>query len=44
MTNLAILAQVILALGIMNVWVIRRNRPTPYRPEGARDIEEEFAR
>lgn len=44
MTNLAILAQVILALGIFNVWVIRRNRPTPYRPDGALDIEEEFAR
>lgn len=44
MTNLAILAQLIIALGIINVWVIRRNRPTPYRPDGASDIREEFAR
>ena len=44
MTTLAIVAQVIIALGIANVWIIRRNRPTPYRPEGARDIREEFAR
>ena len=44
MANLAILAQIIIALGIINVWIIRRNRPTPYRPDGASDIREEFAR
>ena len=43
MSSLAILLQVIIALGIINVWVLRRDRPTNYRPEGASNISEEFS-
>ena len=44
MSSLAIVLQIIIALGIVNVWVIRRDRKTGYRPEGASSIAEEFAR
>lgn len=44
MSTLATIAQVVIALGIVNVWLIRRNRPTPYRPDGAGNMEEEFER
>ena len=44
MPTLAVLAQIVIALGILNVWIVRRNRPTAYRPEGARSIREEFDR
>jgi uncharacterized membrane protein YphA (DoxX/SURF4 family) len=42
--SIAIACQIVIALGIFNVWIVRRNRPTPYRPEGAVGIEEEFER
>lgn len=42
MSMIAVLAQVTIALGILNVWIVRRNRPTPYRPDGAGSIREEF--
>ena len=44
MSNFAIALQLIIALGIVNVWVIRRDRATGFRPEGAANISEEFAR
>lgn len=44
MSTLAIACQIIVALGIFNVWLVRRDRPTPYRPEGAGNIKEEFRR
>jgi uncharacterized membrane protein YphA (DoxX/SURF4 family) len=44
MSSIAIACQVVIALGIFNVWIVRRNRPTAYRPEGARDIQDEFRR
>lgn len=44
MSTIAIIAQVIIALGIFNVWILRRDRPTPYRPDGASNMEEEFKR
>ncbi|MDH3223533.1 MAG: DoxX family protein [Gemmatimonadota bacterium] len=44
MTLFAIAAQVVIALGIFNVWILRRNRATPYRPDGAADLEDEFRR
>jgi len=37
-------AQIIIALGIFNVWIIRRDWETAYRPEGAKGIVEEFRR
>ena len=44
MSRLAIILQVIIAAGIFNVWILRRGRPTNYRPDGASNISEEFAR
>ena len=44
MSVLAVAAQIIIALGIFNVWILRRDRPTGYRPDGARSIAEEFER
>lgn len=44
MEYIAIACQVAVAIVIFNVWVVRRNRPTPYRPDGARDMKEEFER
>lgn len=43
MSSLAIVLQIIIALGIVNVWVIRRDRETGYRPNGASNIADEFA-
>lgn len=42
--SLAIALQIVLALGLINVWVFRRNRPTAFRPDGAANIREEFRR
>ena len=44
MTALAIASQIIIALGIFNVWILRRDRATAYRPEGSNNIWEEFDR
>lgn len=44
MSTLAIAAQIVIALGIFNVWILRRDRATPYRPDGASNMEEEFER
>jgi uncharacterized membrane protein YphA (DoxX/SURF4 family) len=35
--------QIIVALGVLNVWLLRGGRPTPYRGGGARNLREEFA-
>ena len=35
--------QVVIALGLLNVWLLRSKKPTPYRGSGARDMREEFA-
>lgn len=42
MTIFATICQVLIAVVIFNVWVFRRNQATPYRPEGAGTLEEEF--
>ncbi len=39
----AIALQVIVALGLLNVWILRFNRETPYRGKDARSMREEFA-
>ncbi|MEQ8330708.1 MAG: DoxX family protein [Longimicrobiales bacterium] len=44
MSALAIACQVIIAFGIVNVWVFRRDRPSPYRPGNAANMKEEFER
>ena len=42
MYTVSIVCQVIIAVGIVNVWVLRRNEPTPWRPDGASNMVEEF--
>lgn len=37
------IAQVVIALGIFNVWLLRFNRSTAYRGKGATNMREEFA-
>ncbi|MEM6392137.1 MAG: DoxX family protein [Planctomycetota bacterium] len=37
------LAQIIIALGIFNVWFLRFNKPTAYRGGSAQNLREEFA-
>ena len=34
--------QVVVALGLLNVWLLRRGQSTPYRGGGADSMEEEF--
>ncbi|PKO18837.1 hypothetical protein CVU37_05545 [candidate division BRC1 bacterium HGW-BRC1-1] len=36
-------SQVIIALGLLNVWLLRAKKPTPWRGGGARDMRGEFA-
>lgn len=43
MENLAILLQIIVALGLLNVWLVRFNRKTDYRGGGATSMREEFS-
>ncbi len=37
------LAQIIIACGLLNVWLLRFHRPTPYRGGTAASMPEEFA-
>ena len=39
---LLITLEVIVALGILSVWILRSGRPTPYRGGNARNLREEF--
>ncbi|MDQ6635404.1 MAG: DoxX family protein [Gemmatimonadota bacterium] len=43
MGPLIILVQLVAALGLLNVWLLRVNRSTPYRGGAARNMREEFA-
>jgi hypothetical protein len=43
MEHLQVILQVVIALGIANVWLVRAKRPTPYRGAGAQSMKEEFA-
>lgn len=42
MQTIGIIAQIIVGLGILNVWVIRFNRSTGYRGGDAKNMREEF--
>ncbi|NJL31822.1 MAG: DoxX family protein [Phycisphaerales bacterium] len=42
MEIVGLIAQVIVGLGILNVWVLRFNRSTEYRGGTARNMREEF--
>lgn len=44
MRTAAIICQLVVALGVMNVWLLRQGKPTPWRPEGAQNMAEEFQR
>lgn len=43
MKDITLILQVIVALGILNVWVLRFNKSTPYRGGHAKNLREEFA-
>ena len=43
MHTLALTLQVVVALGLLNVWLVRANSGTPYRGGGSRSMAEEFA-
>jgi hypothetical protein len=42
MKEILIASQVIIALGILNVWLVRANKATNFRGGSARTMEEEF--
>jgi len=42
MSQILIISQVVIALGILNVWLLRAHKPTDYRGGNARTMEEEF--
>lgn len=43
MQTLLLILQIVLALGIYNVWLVRPNRATAYRGGGAGSLRAEFA-
>jgi hypothetical protein len=43
MKYLIIVLQLVVALGILNVWLLRANRATAYRGGNAKNMREEFA-
>jgi len=43
MNTISILLQIIIALGIFNVWLIRASRTTPYRGKDASSLKTEFS-
>ena len=44
MSPIIVLLQVLLAAGIVNVWLLRAGRSTAFRPEGAESLADEFRR
>ncbi len=43
MRYLVIALQLVVALGILNVWVLRSRKPTPFRGGDGKNLREEFA-
>jgi len=43
MEYISIIAQIIIALGIFNVWILRYNKPTRWRGGESGNMKEEFA-
>ncbi len=43
MSIIATLFQIVIALGIFNVWLLRSSRTTPYRGKDAPSLKSEFA-
>ncbi len=42
MEILKIILQLVVGLGILNVWLLRFNKPTPFRGGNSRSMKEEF--
>jgi hypothetical protein len=43
MTTIALIFQIVIALGIFNVWILRYGKPTQWRGGTAKNMKEEFA-
>ncbi len=43
MDTLTLVSQVVVALGLLNVWLLRYGKATPYRGKDATNMREEFA-
>lgn len=43
MKIVSLIIQIVVALGLLNVWLLRFNQSTPYRAGSARSMPEEFA-
>lgn len=43
MEKLVLASQLIIALGLLNVWLLRTGKSTPWRAGAARNMREEFA-
>lgn len=43
MDTITLMAQLVIAFGIFNVWLIRFNKSTAYRPGSAGSMKEEFS-
>ena len=41
--SLSNLLQIVVGLGLLNVWIVRRGAATPYRGGTSRSLQEEFA-
>ena len=41
--SISLVLQVVMALGLLNVWLVRTGSATPYRGGDARSLKEEFA-
>ena len=41
--SLSLVLQIVVALGLLNVWLIRRENPTAYRGGDAQSLQQEFA-
>lgn len=42
MKSLALVSQIVIALGLLNVWLLRAGKPTRWRGGNARSMREEF--
>lgn len=42
MKSLALVCQIVIALGLLNVWLLRAGKPTAWRGGSARSMREEF--
>lgn len=43
MEGLVIVCQLVIALGLLNVWLLRTGKPTSWRGGDAKNMREEFA-